>query len=73
MKLLKKLDEPLADIGYISTGLIAEELHRDNIKVVLSGMVEMNYLEDEPFLKLKFFHIIKKFLAKTLLNFCLKF
>lgn len=73
-KLLEKLDEPLADIGYISTGLIAEKLYQDNIKVVLSGDGGDELFGGyEPFLKLNFFNFIKNsFFAKTILNFLSK-
>ena len=69
-KLLEKLDEPLADIGYISTGLIAEKLYQDKIKVVLSGDGGDELFGGyEPFLKLNYFNLIKKnFFAKIILD-----
>ena len=73
--LLNKLDEPLADIGYISTGLIAEKLYKENLKVVLSGDGGDELFGGyEPFLKLNYFNLIKKnFLAKQFINLISKF
>tara|TARA_Y100000389_G_scaffold204062_1_gene254766 strand:+ start:16920 stop:18803 length:1884 start_codon:yes stop_codon:yes gene_type:complete len=75
LNLLNKLDEPLADIGYISTGLIAERLYEQNFKVVLSGDGGDELFGGyEPFLKLKYFNYLKKFFfSKQILNLLSKF
>tara|TARA_B100000767_G_scaffold108865_1_gene104333 strand:- start:5741 stop:7624 length:1884 start_codon:yes stop_codon:yes gene_type:complete len=68
--LINKLDEPLADVGYISTGLIAEKLQQEKFKVVLSGDGGDELFGGyEPFLKLKYFNFLRKsFLSKKLIN-----
>ena len=59
--LINKLDEPLADPGYIAIGLIAEKIYKQNFKVVLSGDGGDELFGGyEPFLKLKLFNLIKK-------------
>ena len=75
LNLLKKLDEPLADIGYISTGLIAERLHKQDFKVVLSGDGGDELFGGyEPFLKLQYFNYLKKFFfSRHILDFLSKF
>ena len=69
--LINKLDEPLADVGYISTGLIAEKLQQEKFKVVLSGDGGDELFGGyEPFLKLKYFNFLRKsFLSKKLITF----
>lgn len=68
--LINKLDEPLADVGYISTGLIAEKLQQEKFKVVLSGDGGDELFGGyEPFLKLKYFNFLRKsFLSQKLID-----
>ena len=64
--LINKLDEPLADVGYISTGLIAEKLQQEKFKVVLSGDGGDELFGGyEPFLKLNILIFKKSFLLKN--------
>ncbi len=72
--LLKNLDEPIADVGFISTGLIAEQLYKENFKVVLSGDGGDELFGGyEPFLKLNYFNFIKKNIPiKSLINLASK-
>jgi len=75
MNLIRSLDEPLADIGYISNGLLAERLYKENFKVVLSGDGGDELFGGyEPFLKLRLFNLIKNSkLLKGLINFASNF
>ena len=70
LSLIDNLDEPLSDPGYLAVGIIAEFVKQNNFKVVISGDGGDELFGGyEPFLKLKYFKIIKKFsIFKKLIN-----
>ena len=68
--LIDNLDEPLSDPGYLAVGMIAEFVNKNNFKVVISGDGGDELFGGyEPFLKLNYFKIIRKFpIIKRLIN-----
>ena len=68
--LIDELDEPLSDPGYLAVGMIAEFVKENNFKVVISGDGGDELFGGyEPFLKLNYYKIIKKFpILKKIIN-----